>query len=222
MEPADAHDDALLARRIARFGEATAVIDPDGAHSYAVLARGAAELARRLLDDRTDLSGDRVAILARPGRDFVTALLGTWLAGGLAVPLHPDHPTAELAYVLAESGAPAVVASDVHRHAAEAVAPGRSVLVAIGPEDVPTPTEVPTPLPSVDPDRPALMVFTSGTTGKPKGAVHTHASVAAQITGMVEAWGWRPDDRVLLVLPLHHVHGIVNVTLCPLWVGAQL
>ncbi len=50
--------------------------------------------------------------------------------------------------------------------------------------------------------------------------MHTHASLRAQIEGMVDAWAWNPDDRILLVLPLHHVHGIVNVTLCPLWVGA--
>ena len=57
------------------------------------------------------------------------------------------------------------------------------------------------------------MIYTSGTTGRPKGAVHTHGSVAAMVDGMVAAWAWSPDDRTLLVLPLNHVHGLVNVTL---------
>jgi malonyl-CoA/methylmalonyl-CoA synthetase len=64
------------------------------------------------------------------------------------------------------------------------------------------------------------MVYTSGTTGRPKGVVHTHSTLAAQVRGLVEAWAWSADDRILLVLPLHHVHGIVNVTLCSLWSGA--
>jgi malonyl-CoA/methylmalonyl-CoA synthetase len=65
-----------------------------------------------------------------------------------------------------------------------------------------------------------MIVYTSGTTGKPKGVVTTHASLRAQVTALVEAWGWTADDRTLLVLPLHHVHGIVNVLSCALWSGA--
>jgi malonyl-CoA/methylmalonyl-CoA synthetase len=65
-----------------------------------------------------------------------------------------------------------------------------------------------------------MMVYTSGTTGKPKGVVTTHANLEAQVTCLIEAWGWVPDDRILLVLPLHHVHGIVNVLTCALWAGA--
>ena len=64
------------------------------------------------------------------------------------------------------------------------------------------------------------MIYTSGTTGRPKGAVHTHGSLAAMVDGMVEAWGWTAQDRTVLVLPLNHVHGLVNVTLTPLAVGA--
>ena len=65
-----------------------------------------------------------------------------------------------------------------------------------------------------------MMIYTSGTTGRPKGVVHTHGSIAAMVDGMLAAWAWSADDRIVLVLPLNHVHGIVNVTLCPLAVGA--
>jgi len=75
-------------------------------------------------------------------------------------------------------------------------------------------------LPDVAERRRAMMVYTSGTTGKPKGVVTTHANIAAQVTSLVTAWEWRADDRILLVLPLHHVHGIVNVLTCALWAGA--
>ena len=64
------------------------------------------------------------------------------------------------------------------------------------------------------------MIYTSGTTGKPKGAVHTHRSLAAMVDGMVDAWGWSAADRTVLVLPLNHVHGLINVTFTALAVGA--
>jgi malonyl-CoA/methylmalonyl-CoA synthetase len=65
-----------------------------------------------------------------------------------------------------------------------------------------------------------MIVYTSGTTGKPKGVVTTHANIGAQISSLVEAWGWTPADRLLLVLPLHHVHGIINGLGCALAVTA--
>ena len=55
-----------------------------------------------------------------------------------------------------------------------------------------------------------MIIYTSGTTGRPKGAVSTHQNIGAQIASLVEAWRWTPADRLLLVLPLHHVHGIIN------------
>jgi malonyl-CoA/methylmalonyl-CoA synthetase len=66
-----------------------------------------------------------------------------------------------------------------------------------------------------------MIVYTSGTTGKAKGAVTTHGNLAAQVTSLIEAWEWTPSDVALLVLPLHHVHGIVNVLGCALAAGAS-
>ena len=76
-------------------------------------------------------------------------------------------------------------------------------------------------LPEVTDGRRAMMVYTSGTTGKSKGVVTTHANIVAQVTSLVTAWEWRADDWILLVLPLHHVHGIINVLTCALWAGAR-
>jgi malonyl-CoA/methylmalonyl-CoA synthetase len=75
-------------------------------------------------------------------------------------------------------------------------------------------------LPDVEPFRRALILYTSGTTGRPKGVVSTHGGLTAQIEMLVEAWGWTSQDRILHVLPLHHTHGIVNALLCALWCGA--
>ncbi len=75
-------------------------------------------------------------------------------------------------------------------------------------------------LPDVGNHRRAMILYTSGTTSRPKGVVSTHANISAQIVSLVEAWEWCADDRILLCLPLHHVHGIINVVSCALWSGA--
>jgi malonyl-CoA/methylmalonyl-CoA synthetase len=62
--------------------------------------------------------------------------------------------------------------------------------------------------PELHPEADALIVYTSGTTGKPKGAVHTHASLLAGVSALLTAWGWTHEDRLLLALPLFHVHGL--------------
>ncbi|XP_012590394.1 PREDICTED: acyl-CoA synthetase family member 3, mitochondrial-like, partial [Condylura cristata] len=68
--------------------------------------------------------------------------------------------------------------------------------------------------------RGAMIIYTSGTTGRPKGVLSTHHNLRAVVTGLVHKWAWTRDDVILHVLPLHHVHGVVNKLLCPLWVGA--
>jgi malonyl-CoA/methylmalonyl-CoA synthetase len=67
-----------------------------------------------------------------------------------------------------------------------------------------------------------MILYTSGTTSKPKGVVTTHANLQAQIESLVEAWEWSASDRIPLFLPMHHVHGIINVASCALWSGAQI
>jgi malonyl-CoA/methylmalonyl-CoA synthetase len=208
----------LLPARVAAHGSRLAIVDPDGEHRCDQVHQDALRVANRLCAGRTSLAGDRVGILCRPGRDFVVALLGTWLAGGVAVPLHPDHPGPELTYYLEDAGAGVVLYSGAFDAAARSLVETVAGLERVDVADVgeAMPSERPDPAA----DQPALMVYTSGTTGRPKGAVHTHGGLAAQIVNMVDAWRWSEDDRVLLVLPLHHVHGLVNVTMCALWCGA--
>ena len=67
----------------------------------------------------------------------------------------------------------------------------------------------------------ALIVYTSGTTGKPKGAVHTHASLVAGVSALRTAWQWRPEDRLILALPLFHVHGLCAGLFGTLTAGAS-
>ncbi|KAG8231508.1 hypothetical protein J437_LFUL011546 [Ladona fulva] len=67
----------------------------------------------------------------------------------------------------------------------------------------------------------ALIIYTSGTTGPPKGVVLTHSNIQHQAFSLIQSWAWNEKDIILHTLPLHHIHGIVNVLLCPLFVGAK-
>ncbi|HEX8317218.1 acyl-CoA synthetase [Longimicrobium sp.] len=195
----------------------TAVVAPEGRFTYADLLDASARVASALLAGADDLREARVAFLAAPGWHYVATQWGIWRAGGIAVPLAVSHPPAELEYVVQDADASIVVAdggfAEVLRPIAERN--GRRFV-----ESADALAADPVALPGVDEARRAMIVYTSGTTGKPKGVVTTHANLRAQVTTLVQAWEWSADDRTLLVLPLHHVHGIVNVLSCALWSGA--
>jgi malonyl-CoA/methylmalonyl-CoA synthetase len=198
----------VIVEDVRAHGDRVAVVDPGGEWTFATIDSDATALAGALPVEH----GDRVGIICTPGHDFVVALLACWHAGAIAVPLHPPHPDAELGYALTDSRAAAVVASAGHLEVAHRVA-GDAAVVDVA--DRGTVHRF-----SAGDDRPAMMIYTSGTTGRPKGAVHTHGSIAAMVDGMISAWQWSDNDRTVLVLPLNHVHGIVNVSLCALTVGA--
>ncbi len=206
-----------LFARAGRYGDRVGIVDPHGSHSYADLLTESSRVAAALLAGRTDLDEARVAFLTPADYSYVCIQWGIWRAGGVAVPLATSHPPAEWEYVLRDSRAEVVVVGPPF---AETLMP---VAERVGTRVL----EWPVPggarsveLPALTPERRAMMLYTSGTTGRPKGVVTTHANLASQVTSLVDAWGWRASDRVLLVLPLHHLHGILNVLTCALWSGA--
>lgn len=203
---------------IRAFASRLAVVDAAGDHTYAEVDAAADRVALQLGPDR---SGTAVALVCDAGLDWLAATLGSWRTGAVVVPLEPSHPDAELAHPIADSGAGVILCSLSSRPLAERLATAHGCEV-VDVSELPTPPSSVPVIPVVDPRRDAMIVYTSGTTGRPKGVVHTHAGLAAQITGMVESWGWSDEDRIVCVLPLNHVHGIVNVTLCPMWVGGVL
>ena len=210
-----------LIARAGQFVGRTSVLAEEGQFTYQQLLDTSAEVADRLLDGKHDLGGARVAFLTPPSMTYVAVQWGIWRAGGIAVPLCVQHPEPELAYVLDDAVADIVVAHPDFADRLQSLASGRGLRFALTSKLVNLRADPPAvELPEIDSTRDAMLVYTSGTTSRPKGAVTTHDNIAAQVTALIEAWGWSSDDHILEVLPLHHVHGIVNVVACALWAGA--
>ncbi|HEX6301144.1 MAG TPA: acyl-CoA synthetase [Acidimicrobiia bacterium] len=218
VESGTMRSDLPLIARSQSWLERTAIEDDQGTYTYADLSEASERGASRLLAGRDDLEEARVAFMIEPSYRYVLAQWSVWRAGGIAVPLCLTHPPPELEYVLDTTTPETVVHSPEYADLVAPLAESRGV-PHISVEDLDAESAR---HPSVDPARRAMILFTSGTTGRPKGVVTTHANITAQIESLVEAWGWSSDDRILLTLPLHHVHGIVNVTACALWGGARV
>ena len=208
----------LLARFEAHFrATRAAIVDAEGTTSFATLGARALGAADVLRAGATSLDGARVALLAAPGAAWVEAFLGTLLAGGVSVPLSPLYPAAELAYFLDDAQVDTLVVSDELRARIEPVVGARRVVRAA--DLVAAPGGRPA-APAHDDDV-ALMLYTSGTTGRPKGAMITHANLAVQATLLGDAWGWSERDVLLHALPLHHLHGLGISLLTALFAGAS-
>lgn len=209
-----------LFERASRHSQRTALVAPEGSLSYEELLTASARFAAHLLDGAADLREARVAFLTPPGLAYTAVQWGIWRSGGVAVPLALSHPAPELEYTIDDSQVSIVVATPDLADRVRDIAGARNLRFLTTDEMAGELAETPS-LPRLNPRRRAMIIYTSGTTSRPKGAVTTHTNIEAQVESLVEAWGWRKDDHILLVLPLHHVHGIVNVLACALWSGAK-
>ncbi len=206
-----------MVRQAKAHPESIAIISDGQSYTYTQLLEQSDHFAQRLLNGRGDLMEARVAFIVTPGFDYVRTQWGIWRAGGVAVPLCLTYPPASLDYVMSDTGADIIVASARYATIVKPLAEAHQIRF-IELESIEEYMSV--PLPDLMPERKAMILYTSGTTSLPKGVVTTHANLDAQIISLVTAWEWQPADHILCVLPLHHVHGIVNVIGCALWAGA--
>lgn len=206
-------------KRARAHASRTAFAESGATFSYGDLIVRSGRVASALLAGAQDLAGARVGLLVSPGVSHAAAQWGVWRAGGVKVPLCLSATESEWEYSLTDAGV-TVVLADESMSAKVAPLCSRLGLRMLGlPEAMRSPESA---LPAVAEGRDAMILYTSGTTSRPKGVVTSHANLAAQMSSLVEAWEWRAEDRIPMFLPLHHVHGVVNVTGCALWSGALI
>lgn len=176
--------------------------------TYRELAAIAAGLA-------AELEGSlRVAVWATPSAHTCAAVVGALSAGAAVVPVNPKIGPRELEHVLGES-APDVLLAEPGVQAPEGIGstPMREIDLQVSGQQLP---------PEPDAGAPALVVYTSGTTGAPKGAVLPRRALSANLDALFGAWEWTADDVLTHGLPLFHVHGLVLGTLGPLRLGGSV
>lgn len=196
-----------------------AILSGGTSFSYQQLLAASHRFASLLLDSTTDLQETRVAFMVAPGFDYVRVQWAIWRAGGVAVPLCITYPLPALQYVLEDTEAEVVVVGEEYAATLSPLASEKGIrLIILGQEGEVSLKN----MPEILPERRAMILYTSGTTNLPKGVVTTHANLNAQISTLVEAWRWSASDHILCILPLHHVHGIINVISCALWAGATI
>ncbi len=207
-----------IIERAETFTTRRAIVATEGTFTYSDLLAASERAASELLDGADDLAGARVVFLVPGGFQYVAVQWAIWRAGGIAVPLALSETEREIRYKIDDTE-PAVLIA--HPNYADTLRPFSE---EDGPRFITTTKllggDQKAPLPEVDPERAAMILYTSGTTSDPKGVVATHRNVEAQVESLVEAWGWSSGDYILNHLPLHHVHGIINALACTLWVGA--
>ncbi|NED77264.1 acyl-CoA synthetase [Streptomyces sp. SID9944] len=192
--------DAPGARPALRFGPRSL--------TYAQLAGAAGAVGARVR------GAGRVAVWATPELETAVAVVGVLLAGAAAVPLNPKSGEKELAHILGDS-APSVVLA----------APGDELPPALAGAtriDVDVEAREEAPVSDAGDGDPALIVYTSGTTGPPKGAVLPRRALATTLDALADAWRWTGEDVLTHGLPLFHVHGLVLGVLGPLRRGGSV
>lgn len=207
-----------LIKQAEKYLNHQAIIADGQSYTYQNLLNSAALVATHLLKGETDLKEGRVAFLVHPSFEYTAIQWGIWQAGGVAVPLCTLHPLPSLQYVIENTGAEILIVANEYWEMLTPLAQERGIrMLRIAElfEKIALAS-----LPNISENRRAMILYTSGTTSLPKGVVTTHANIEFQIKTLVDAWQWTSKDHTLNVLPLHHVHGIINIMGCALWAGA--
>ncbi|KAI3645967.1 hypothetical protein MP228_008895 [Amoeboaphelidium protococcarum] len=210
--------------------------------TYGQLWWQASKIASQLPQPERFQWGDRqlrrpVPIICDPTPQFVVHLLAGWLAKHIMVPVNPHIASDELAYMLGDlRSSVSLCQSSIFKQHQEVFSKNDCTALQFERDLMTTDQSLPGfKLLNLDNLRSqsseiqrsdgseedeTLIIYTSGTTARPKGVVHTKKSLLSQIRGMSSEWEWTEKDRILSVLPLYHVHGLVNVVLTAIYHGA--
>ena len=178
--------------------------------------------------------GDRVALQLTKSLEFILLHLATIRLGAISLPLNLAYPSDEIEYFLSDSGARLFFALESFKEKIQSILPRLPELqecIFLNPSE-PRQFELrianyqvqggyDTPIATtVDDQDTAIIIYTSGTTGRPKGAEITHGNLISNLQSLHQAWGWTPDDVLLHVLPIFHVHGLFVAMHGALYAGA--
>ncbi len=200
-----------LAESLLRGGPGPALVAGDLALSHGELRAAAGQAVSRLQQAGVT-QGTHVAMFAENSGAWIISYLGLQLLGATVVGMNPAFKAAEAEQILTDSEA-AIVLVDAGRQALiDTLRPRlRALRISARIEEIGSVVPgAPSPASgsALNPESPALLLYTSGTTGRPKGALLDHGNLLAQARGVVEAWRWTAADRLVLALPLFHVHGL--------------
>lgn len=219
-----------LVDSLGNYSEKTAFLTltkhDQGRWSFAQLAQRAREFANGFI--RTGVRrGDSVVLFAENRPEWIAVALGVIRAGAVVVPLDIQFGDDDLAHILADSEARAVVTTERRRARVQQIdSQRRIILLDAAPNDERSweqlCLEEPAELSVVQAQDPAVLFYTSGTTGPPKGVPLSHANIASQLTIVRQLQIVTDADRVLVPLPLHHVYPFVIGMLVPLSLGLPL
>jgi malonyl-CoA/methylmalonyl-CoA synthetase len=219
--PAGHFLDELRATFVGRAGQ-PALSFPDGSYTFGEIERRA-ERCAAWLEGLGVGRGDRVVLATPEKRPFLAAHLGALFAGAVALPVNPRFTRDEMRHVLADSGARVAVVGREARSVVEALHGElpelRAVVDDAGAWDAP---DARWAAPSVRADDPALILYSSGTTGRPKGVVHSQANLASSLHALRSCWRFTPDDVLVNVLPLFHIHGLSFAAHLSLLTGGRM
>lgn len=192
--------------------ESVALTWAGGTLTYAELVMKAGQ-ARLWLESRGVVAGDRVALALPNVPEMVILYYAVVSLGAVAVPLHPLLSSREVSHQLEDSGARLLIAGEGTRVADEAELTGQHVgsgvvveRIGVGCDFAASTIDSWEPR-AVHPDAPAVLLYTSGTTGAPKGATLTHANMLSNARACAEVFGFRADDTIFGGLPLFHAFG---------------
>jgi len=223
----------IISETARRYGDKSAIIFENQSYTYNDVDNRVRHYSA-LLDRLGVRSGDRVAIQLPKRMEFIFLELAIMSVGGVVLPLNSDYQAEEIRYFLSDSGSHLFFTdSQRFERSKEVLDELRQVAtVLVDPADEALSMSLKTELDKTDPNFErvyktagedlAMILYTSGTTGKPKGAMLSHTNLISNMTALHKIWNWSDSDILLHVLPLFHVHGLFVALHGGLYAGATI
>uniref|UniRef100_A0A1B6FIG5 AMP-dependent synthetase/ligase domain-containing protein n=1 Tax=Cuerna arida TaxID=1464854 RepID=A0A1B6FIG5_9HEMI len=225
----------------AHHGNKSALRDKYGEYNYGGLLSSSRKFAKILSEAVESKAEERIVFLCPNDATYVVTQWACWISGQTAVPLSRHFPQPLMEYFVNDCDAKLLVTTSQYSNTMTELAKKTNKHLIVLEDSLRAEAMVheiegttrndmnvsessqilEESTKTFDNNRPALILYTSGSTGPPKGVVLSHKNLQAQVSSQVEAWQWQPSDVILHSLPLHHIHGVVNALLTPLMVGAK-